>query len=352
MPAKAMTTTQPKLTDRQREILRRLVEEYIATGQPVGSKYLVERAGLSVSSSTVRSELAELERLGLLTHPHTSAGRVPTETGYRLFVEGLLNRLEPRPASLPLGLTGPAAEVEVALQATTEALAQMTRLLALVSAPPLEAATVRHVEVLELQPQVIVTVVITSTGGVTKRVFAIGEPVDQGLVGWAAEYLNERTVGVAPGSRALRQVFAEEGLSGRERGFLELLRPAFTDAAGSEEQRLFVGGTATLLGDVRGEDLDAYRGLLEALEHRAVVLQILGQALGNRDPFVRLGVELAHPALQQASLVGATYGLAHRRLGAVSLLGPLRMDYENAIRSVRGAARELSRFVEEIYADN
>jgi heat-inducible transcriptional repressor len=344
--------TQRELTDRQRDILRRLVEEYISTGQPVGSKHLVERTGLQVSPSTVRSELAELERLGLLTHPHTSAGRVPTETGYRLFVEGLLDRLEPRPATLPIELSGPAAEVEVALGATTEALAQMTRLLALVSAPPLEAATVRHVEVLALQPQVVATVVITSTGGVTKRIFALGEPVDPGLVSWAAEYLNERTVGLAPGSHALRRAFAEEGLSPRERAFLELLRPVFTDAAGSEEQRLYVGGAAMLLGDARGEDLDTYRGLLEALEQRAVVLGILSEALGNRDPFVRLGVELAHPALQQASLVGATYGLAHRRLGAVSLLGPLRMDYETALRSVRGAARELSRFVEEIYAEN
>ncbi|HEX2292403.1 MAG TPA: heat-inducible transcriptional repressor HrcA [Gaiellaceae bacterium] len=341
-----------KLTDRQREILRRLVEVYIATGRPVGSKTLVELADLRVSPSTVRGELAELERLGLLTHPHTSAGRVPTETGYRLFVEGLLDRLEPRPASVPLDLSGPAAEVEGALQATTEALAQMTRLLALVSAPPLEAATVRHVEVLELQPQVIATVVITSTGGVTKRVFALGEPVDQGLVAWAAEYLNERTTGLAPGSHSLRRVFGEAGLSDRERAFLELLRPAFSDAAGSEEQRLYVGGAAMLLGDAREEDIDAYRGLLAALEQRALVLRILGEALGNRDPFVRLGVDLPHPALQQASLVGAAYGLAHRRLGAVSLLGPLRMDYETALRSVRGAARELSRFVEEIYADN
>src|ERR671924_1436108 len=151
-----------ELTHRQREILRHLIEEYIATGQPVGSKHLVERAGLSVSPSTVRGELSELERLGLLTHPHTSAGRMPTEAGYRLFVEGLLERLEPRPASLPLDLGGSAAEVEAALHATTEALAQMTRLLAPVSAPPVEAATVRHVEVLELQPHVIATVVITS----------------------------------------------------------------------------------------------------------------------------------------------------------------------------------------------
>jgi heat-inducible transcriptional repressor len=345
-----MTTVE--LTDRQREILRRVVEEYIATGQPVGSKHLVETAGLSVSPSTVRSELADLERLGLLTHPHTSAGRMPTEEGYRLFAQGLLDRLEPRPGALEIDLTRAGTEVESALQATTEALSQITRLLALVSAPPLEAATVRHVEVLALQPQLVVAVVITSTGGVTKRVFALGEPIDSGLVSWASEYLNERTAGLPLGSLGLRQAFAEGGLSEQERAFLELLRPAFTDAAGSEEQRLFVGGAANLLGEARSEDLAAYRPLLEALEQRAALLALLGDALGKEGPFVRLGVELAHPGLRHASLVGAAYGLHHRRLGAVSLLGPLRMDYETAIRSVRAAARELSHFVEEIYAEN
>jgi heat-inducible transcriptional repressor len=341
-----------ELTDRQREILRRLVEEYIATGQPVGSKYLVERAGLSVSPSTVRNELAELERLGLLMHPHTSAGRVPTEEGYRRFAQGVLDRLGPRPGTLEIDLTGAGTEVESALQATTEALAQLTRLLALVSAPPLEAATVRHVEILALQPQLIVAVVITSTGGVTKRMFALGEPIDTGLVSWAAEYLNERTTGLPLGSHGLRQAFAEAGLSDRERAFLELLRPAFTDAAGSEEQRLFVGGAANLLGEARSEDLATYRPLLEALEQRAALLALLGDALGREGPFIRLGVELAHPGLRHASLVGAAYGLHHRRLGAVSLLGPQRMDYEMAIRSVRAAARELSEFVEDIYAEN
>jgi heat-inducible transcriptional repressor len=341
-----------ELTDRQREILRRLVEEYIATGQPVGSKYLVERAGLTVSSSTVRGELAELERLGLLTHPHTSAGRVPTEDGYRLFVRGLLDRLEPRPGGLSFDITEAGTEVEAVLQATTEALSHVTRLLALVSAPSPEAATVRHVEVLALQPQLVVAVVITSTGDVTKRVFALSEPIDPGLVSWAAEYLNDRTAGLPLGSHGLRQAFAEAGLSDRERAFVELLRPAFIDAAGGEEQRLYVGGAAMLIGEARGEDLATYRPLLEALEERAALLRLLGNALGKDGPFVRVGVELAHPGLRDASLVGAAYGLAHRRLGAVSLLGPLRMDYEKAIRSVRAASRELSRFVEEIYADN
>jgi heat-inducible transcriptional repressor len=129
------------VSERQREILRGIVEEYVASGVPVGSKTLVERAGFDLSSSTVRAELADLERQGLLTHPHTSAGRVPTEAGYRVYVDELLARAEPRPRELPLVLPAARAEVEEALQATTEALAQLTRLLALVSAPPLEAAT-------------------------------------------------------------------------------------------------------------------------------------------------------------------------------------------------------------------
>src|SRR5215471_4512595 len=137
-----MVSPGPDLTQRQRQILIRVVEEYVATGQPVGSKHLVERTGMRVSSATVRNELAELERIGLLTHPHTSAGRVPTESGYRLYVDGLLAGSEPRPGDFPLPLPLAEAEVEEALQATTEMLAQVTRLLALVSAPPLQAATV------------------------------------------------------------------------------------------------------------------------------------------------------------------------------------------------------------------
>ncbi len=170
-----MTNVAPiELTDRQRALLRGVVEAHIAKGRPVGSKELLERTGLRVSSSTVRAELAELEGLGLLTHPHTSAGRVPTEAAYRHYADGLLERLEPNPGPFPLDLSAAQAEVESALQATTEMLSAVTRLLALVSAPPLESATIRHVEVLLLQPQVVMIVVITSAGAVTKRIYASG----------------------------------------------------------------------------------------------------------------------------------------------------------------------------------
>ena len=341
-----------ELTERQREILRRVVEDYVESGQPVGSKNLVARFGMSVSPSTVRADLAELERLGLLTHPHTSAGRVPTEAGYRFYADSLLERLEPRPSPFPLDLAAARSELESALQETTETLSQATRLLALVSAPPLQTATVRHVEVLVLQPQVLMVVVITSTGGVSKRVFALAEPVDSGLTLWAGEYLNDQLAGLELGSTALRRRLEDPSLSPQEREFLELLRPAVTGLVGEQDQRLFVGGAASLLSEVRADELEACQRLLEALEKRAAILEMLGETLGSRRPFVRVGEELENPALRDVSLVGASYGLSTRTLGAVSLVGPLRMDYEKAIRSVRAAAHELSRFVESVYEDN
>jgi heat-inducible transcriptional repressor len=342
---------QIELSNRQREILRRVVEEYVSTGQPVGSKSIVERGAMAVSSSTVRAELAALEAVGLLTHPHTSAGRVPTDRGYRLYADSLLDRLEPRPGAFPLNLSGTRSEVEAALQATTEVLSELTRLLALVSAPPLETTTVRHVEVLLLQPTVVMVVVITATGGVSKGAFGFDEPVDAGLAAWAAEYLNERVAGLTLGTHLLRTRLDDPELSDRERTFLGRLRPAFTELI-RDEQRLFVGGAAGLLDTARAEELDAYRSLFEMLDKRAAVLEILTGMLESTRPFVRVGAELENPALREVSLVGASYGLTNRRLGTVSLIGPLRMDYDKAIRSVRSAASELSRYVEDLYAEN
>jgi len=339
------------LTARQREILARVVEEYIATGQPVGSRYLVERAGLKVSSSTVRNELAELEARGLLTHPHTSAGRVPTELAYRLHADELLARHEQPPGAFPLDLSELQREIDSALETTTDVLSRATHMLALVSAPPLQATSVRHVEVVLLNARTVMAVVITSTGGVAKRMVTFDDAVDAGLAKWAREYLNERLAGLRLGTNAVRRALEEPSLSAGERRFLAALAPVFTDVMQSE-QRLYLGGAPELLEGAREDELDLYRHVLITLERRAALLELLGEALAPLRTWVRVGGELENPALQEAALVGATYGLTNRALGAVGLLGPVRMDYEKAIRSVRGAAQELSRFVEDVYEDN
>jgi len=339
------------LTTRQRDLLARVIEEYIATGRPVGSRSLVESAGLSVSPSTVRNELAELEARGLLMHPHTSAGRVPTEQAYRLHVDELLARKETRPGSFPLDLSELRREIDSALETTSEVLSRVTHMLALVSAPPLQTTTVRHVEIVLLNPRTVMAVVITSTGGVAKRLVDFDQPVDPGLAKWGREYLNERLAGLRLGTSAVRRVLEEPSLSAGERRFLAAVRPVFTDVLQSE-QRLYLGGTAELLADARDDELGLYRDVLVTLERRAALLALLGEALDPLRTWVRVGGELDHPALQDAALVGSTYGLTNRALGAVGLLGPVRMDYDKAIRSVRAAAQELSRFVEGVYEDN
>jgi heat-inducible transcriptional repressor len=344
---------QSELTPRQEAILVRVVEKYVETGAPVGSKTLVEHASLEVSTSTVRHELSQLEEFGFLSHPHTSAGRVPTDQGYRFFVDRVIETIEPARSDVPptLDLSQLRSEVDSALQVTTDALAEMTHLLALVSAPPLQTTAVRRVEVILLQPQIVLVVVITDSGAVTKRLVNFGEPVDPGLAEWAGEFLNEQVSGLQLGERLLRSRFEDPDLSQHERAFLSALRPAFTDAIEAGDQALFVGGTAGVLDEFRAEDLDGYRRLLEVLEQRAALLGLMRASLSSKRPFVRVGSELDDPDLARVSLVGAAYGLQHRNLGTVSLLGPLRMDYVKAVDAVRSAARELSRFVEKVYED-
>jgi heat-inducible transcriptional repressor len=341
-----------ELTPRQEAILVRVVEKYVETGAPVGSKTLVAH-GVKVSSSTVRNELSQLEEFGFLSHPHTSAGRVPTDLGYRFFVDRLIESIDPHrgEAGLALDFSQLRSEVDAALRVTTEALAEMTHLLALVSAPPLETTALRRVEVILLQPQLVLVVVITTAGGVMKRLISFAEPVDSGLAEWAGEYLNEQLAGLQLSTRLLRSRFEDPELSETERAFLAEVRPAFTDVLEAGEQALFVGGTAGLLDEFRAEDLDGYRRLLEVLEQRAALLGLMRASLGSKRPFVRVGSELDDPDLARVSLVGAPYGLQHRNLGTVSLLGPLRMDYVKALDAVRAAAHELSRFVEKVYED-
>ncbi len=335
------------LTPRQELLLGKLIDEFNATGQPVGSKALAADPEVTAGPSTVRNELSVLEELGLLAHPHTSAGRVPTDAGYRYFVDRLLPAKSETKAELQLSLVR--REVDEAMRVTTETLSQVTNLLAIVSAPPIATTTIRHIEVLPLQPQVLMVVVITSTGGVSKRVFTFSRAVDPGLADWAASYLNEQLVGMGVGARMIHARLNDPGLHPTERAFIRELAPAFTELAETAENTLYVDGAARLLSEHRFQDVSQLNALLEALERRVSLLGVLTRALDERDIYVRIGGENEMPALQSLSLVAGNYGLPRRNLGTVSVIGPTRMDYARAIMTVREAAAQLSRFVEDIY---
>ncbi len=340
------------LTARQQRILSKVVEEYLHTGQPVPSRVIAADPALDCGPSTVRNELAFLEEHGLLDHPHVSAGRVPTDAGHRYVVDGLLSSEQALPAAprrLELTLR---REIDEAMRATTETLSQMTNLLAVVSAPSINTATIRHIEVLELQPRAVLIVVISSTGTVSKMLATFEQDVDPGLVAWAGEYLNERLVGLGLGARMLIARLSDPSLSARELGFLRKFGPAFGELAVEGEDAIYLDGTARLFEAGQIEDAGRVNELIALLERRVALLRVMRAALAEPGVYVRIGHENELPAMHSLAVVASGYGPAQRKLGTVSVIGPVRMDYAGAIVGVREAAHELSRFVEDAFAGN
>lgn len=328
-----------------------MVDAHLDTARPVPSKEVAERPEVEWGPSTVRAELAALEAAGYLTHPHTSAGRVPTDAGYRRYVDLMLESgTTPAAPGVELELSRLRREVDAAMRETTAALAEVTDLVAMATAPePSLAATIHRVEVLRLQPNKVVVIGIASSGDVTRRVFEFGRPVDRGLVEWASSYLNESLSGLGVGARMIESRLADPALGGVEADFIATLGTTFTDFV--TEGDLYVEGTSRLLSEAHLPDLPRADELMTALERRAEVLAMLRSSLDRRSVFFWIGGENPQPALRSASVIGANYGLPHRNLGAVGVVGPLRMDYATAIASVRLAARELSRYFESVYGD-
>jgi len=338
------------LSQRQELILKLVVDAYLASGKPVASKPIAQRSEIEWGPSTVRAELAALEAAGYLTHPHTSAGRIPTELGYRYYVDTLIESGAPRAgAPVALQLTQLRREIDEAMRETTAALAQVTDLMALATAPPLASTTIHRVEVLRLQPTKVMAIANPSTGAIAKRVFDFEQPVDPGLVEWASSYLNESLTGLGVGARMIANRLADPELDPVEAAFIATLGPAFTDLEQETGETLYMDGASRLLSEEHVDDLPRADRLMTALERRASVLGMLRSALDERSVFLWIGGENPQPELRSVSVVGANYGLAHRNLGAVGVVGPLRMDYATAIVSVREAARELSRYCETVY---
>src|SRR5437764_12837134 len=223
------------LTERQEQILCKVVDDYLRTGQPVASKSIAADHELDCAPSTVRNELALLEEQGLLAHPHVSAGRVPTDAGHRYVVDRMLASGEGLARGPGLELSLIRREVEEAMRVTTETLSQVTNLLAVVSAPSLNTATIRHIEVLALQPQVVMVVIITSTGSVSKMLCTFDRPVDPGLLSWAGQYLRERLMGLGLGARMTHQRLHEPRLAPDELSFLEDVLKASGDPDAEDE---------------------------------------------------------------------------------------------------------------------
>ena len=336
-------------------VLRAIVQDYVQTSEPVGSKALVERHHLGVSAATVRNDMALLEEEGLIHAPHTSAGRVPTDAGYRLFVDRLtavkpLSQGERR--AISQFLQG-AVDLDDVVDRTVRLLASLTRQVAVVQYPSLSRSTVRHIELLPIGASHLMIVLIVNTGRVEQRIVDSGRDLTtaegERLVAQFRSHINEVAAGVpfTAAATRLRQLVTETDEA--DRGAMEAVASALGDALVEErEERVVLAGQANLARS--GADFPRSIGpILEALEEHVVLLRLLGQ-LGD-DPdlvSVRIGSENPVSGLQTTSLVSMGYGSGSERVASLGVLGPTRMDYPTTMASVRAVAR----YVSEILDDN
>jgi heat-inducible transcriptional repressor len=338
------------LDDRKLEVLRAIVEDYVATQEPVGSKALVERHKLGVSSATVRNDMAVLEEEGYLRQPHTSAGRVPTDKGYRLFVDRL-SRIKPlSPAerrAIERFLLG-AVDLDDVVHRTVRLLAQLTRQVAMVQYPSLTRSRLRHLELVPVSTTRLMVVMITDTGRVEQRVLELPGPLDHDEVTELRSLLNERLGGLqlvetAPIVASLPEQVRPE-LTGAMTNLTTVLLETLVERA---EERIALAGTANLARAGMLDFSGTIRPILEALEEDLILLKLFGQVHGSIT-HVRIGDENEIEDLRSTSVVTTGYGPGATVVGGLGVLGPTRMDYPATIATVRAVAR----YVGEVLAQN
>src|SRR4051794_37642302 len=339
------------LDDRKLEVLRAIVEDYVETQEPVGSKALVERHQLGVSSATVRNDMAVLEEEGYIPQPHTSAGRVPTDAGYRLFVD----RLSPGKALSPAErraierfLIG-AVDLDDVVHRTVRLLAQLTRQVAVVQYPSLARSGVRHLELVPISTTRIMLVMIADTGRVEQRLVELPGPVPADAVLDLRQRANEKLAGQKMADTPpLVQSLVDECTTPESRNTVACLASVLLETlVERSEERLALAGTANL---TRGGVLDfqgTLRPVLEALEEEVILLKLIGD-LEPSTTRVRIGDENEIDNLRSASVVSTGYGPGATVVGGLGVLGPTRMDYPGTIATVRAVAR----YVGDLLAQN
>jgi heat-inducible transcriptional repressor len=328
--------------DRRFEVLRAIVADFVATKEPIGSKALVERHNLGVSSATVRNDMAVLEAEGYIAQPHTSSGRVPTEKGYREFVDRIH---DVKPLSSPerraiLSFLESGVDLDDVLRRAVRLLAQLTRQVAVVQYPTLSASTVRHLEVVALTPARLLMVVITDSGRVDQRIVELGDTIDEHQVGQLRDLLSKAldgkklsaaSVAVADLASRLNTVGTLGDAVGRSATVL------LESLVEHTEERLLMGGTANLTRNT-ADFGGSLRPVLEALEEQVVVLRLLAAQQEAGRVTVRIGHETEAEQMVGTSVITSAYGSAGTVFGGMGVVGPTRMDYPGTMANVAAVA--------------
>ena len=332
------------MSTRRLEILRAIVDEYVQTQEPVGSKAIADRKKLGISPATIRNEMALLEDEGLITQPHTSAGRIPTDKGYRVFVDKLA---EVKPLSAPerraieTFLEG-ALDLDDVVTRTVRLLADVTKQVAVVQYPSMIKSHVRHIELVALTSSRIMMILITDSGRVEQRVIELTQDVNELFISDLRTKLNNAIAGQQLPAVADRLTSILDGYAARERRDVTIVISTVIEMAVEKpEEKIVLAGTANLARDFS----TSMHPVLEALEEQVVLLRLLGDA--NENVKVRIGQEQADKSLQSTSIITVGYGSDSSPLGALGVLGPTRMDYAGSMAAVSAVARYVGRYLTE-----
>ncbi|WP_040161197.1 heat-inducible transcriptional repressor HrcA [Nigerium massiliense] len=336
------------MDDRKLAILRAIVTDYVSSQEAVGSRALVERHNLKVSPATVRNDMAALEEEGYITQPHTSAGRIPTDKGYRLFVDRLAS-IKPLSAAEKRAISAfmaGAVDIDDVVLRTVRLLAQITRQVAMVQYPTLSSAVLRHVEVVRLSAERGLLISVNSLGRVDQRHVDLGEASEE-RVEEVRQRLNGLVVGATSSQAVERLATALEEFPPETRPLASTLIATLLELLSADPStRVVVGGVPNLTRF--GESFEtSVKPVLEALEEQVVLLRLLGDISTADDVVVRIGQENPYEPLQTTSVVGSTYGPDHSVWATMGIVGPTRMDYPSTIASVRAVARYVGRILAE-----
>jgi len=334
---------------RKQKILKAVVQKHIMTGSPVGSKSLAQSLNLGLSPATIRNELSKLEGMGYLYQPHVSAGRVPTDMGYRAYVDSLVGRTrlreEEKRAILKL-FSNKTRELEDMLQETSILLSRLTSAAALVIAPRLRRNTIKHLDLVNLSDELVLLVIITDTGRVEKKPFKLQSKEEAEQIDAVQVFLNLHLQGL--GLDELDDALDELKLKTIKTPQLALRAvEEIKDILSREEyDKIFVGGTVNLLRYLDEEGVKRIENLLQHFEEQYFILNMLSEALRSKELTVRIGDENVFKELQYFSLIATPYSIGEEMVGTVSVLGPTRMDYARVIPTVDFIAKSLSRTLE------
>lgn len=328
------------LSDRRQIVLRALIEEYIARALPVGSRTLVERYNLGISSATVRNELSLLEEMGYLAQPHTSAGRIPTDFGYRAFVDELLSESDPDNGedALARELRESASDLDDLMDRTSQALARFTDCMTLLVPPRILSVNIRLVNLVLLTPQRLLTVIVTEDGQIFDRQMDLPRDYSQDEIGKTQEALNNILVGTSLSSTSGELPLGASGVHD------DLFRMVMAEIlACLKDQNAIKAhplGITHLLGKPEFSDSSCLMPVLEELEGDTMLLRVFNDAAASEEPVVRIGHENDSEALSSVSLIANRFGEAEHS-GLILIVGPTRMDYSQVLKAVRAARNVL-----------